>query len=150
MELEIINNRVVTKHDANIINVKKRNKSYLLLYKIFCSPPKYLDDQIEGVIEIPKRVLGQGEFFALIANGDSMVDAGIKEGDIVIVRAQNTAENGNIVAVRIGEEVTLKRYYELRKEKKYLLHPENKKQTDIITAECDIMGIAIKIIKDLV
>ena len=94
-------------------------------------------------------MLGSGEYFALRAEGDSMIDAGISDGDILIIKMQNYAESGQIVVARIGQNVTLKRFYILEGEKKIVLRPENKLYKEIITDECDIMGVATKIIKDV-
>ena len=78
-----------------------------------------------------------------------MVDAGIKTGDLIIIKRQPTAENGQIVVARLGNNVTLKKYYKLETAKKIMLHPENEKYEDIVIRDCDIMGVAVKIIKDL-
>ena len=107
------------------------------------------DDYKEEILEIPQHMLGSGEYFALRAEGDSMIDAGISDGDILIIKMQNYAENGQIVVARIGQNVTLKRIFMLDDEKKIKLCPENKLYKEIITDECDIMGVATKIIKDV-
>ena len=69
--------------------------------------------------------------------------------NILIIRMKNYADNGQIVVARIDQDVTLKRYFLLEEEKKFLLHPENDEYEDIITAKCNIMGIAVKIIKNI-
>ena len=78
-----------------------------------------------------------------------MIGAGINDGDILIIRMQNHADNGQIVVARIDQDVTLKRYFLIEDEKKYRLHPENDKYEDIITQECNVMGVAVKIIKSI-
>lgn len=78
-----------------------------------------------------------------------MIDAGIKTGDLIIIKQQNYAEDGQIVVARLGENVTLKKYYKLETNKQVVLHPENEKYDDIVIKDCDIVGVAVKIIKDL-
>ena len=63
----------------------------------------------EGFLSLGPTLLGKGTHFALRVQGDSMIDAGIQEGDYVIVRQQDTAEPGDIVVVLLGDEVTVKR-----------------------------------------
>lgn len=71
-----------------------------------------------------------GELFMLRVQGTSMIDAGIFNGDKIIVRKQNTAENGEIVVALIEDEATVKRFY--RKDGKIVLHPENESLSDMI------------------
>lgn len=66
-------------------------------------------------VEVPASMLGKGEHFVLRVRGDSMVDDGILDGDLVVVRRQETAENGDTVVALVGNEATVKRYY-LRKD----------------------------------
>lgn len=94
-------------------------------------------------------MIGDSEYFVLKAKGDSMIKSGIKEGDLLIIRLQSYAENGQIAVVEIDNSVTLKRFYKLEDEKKYRLHPENDKYSDIILDKCNILGVAVKIIKDI-
>lgn len=79
-----------------------------LIGEIACGEPILAEQNIEDYLEIPEEVHCD---FLLRGKGDSMVDAGIRNGDIVFVRIQETVENGEIAAVRIGEEATLKRVY---------------------------------------
>lgn len=114
---------------------------------ISCGTPIFAEQNIEEYIPLSRDFLGKGEFFALRAKGDSMINAGINNGDIVFVKIQNTAENGDIIVALTDEEATLKRYY--RKNNKIILHPENENYKDIIIDNCLIQGIAIKVLKKL-
>ena len=78
-----------------------------------------------------------------------MVNAGINSGDYVIVRQQETAEEGQIVVALIENEATLKRYYLDKARKQIRLHPENDKMSDMYFDNIVIQGVAIKVIKDL-
>lgn len=116
---------------------------------IACGTPILAEQNIQSYIPMRRSIVGIGEFFALTAKGDSMIDAGIEEGDIVIVKIQNYALDGQIVVALIDDEATLKRYYIDRKNKCIRLHPENKKYDDILLKDVLIQGVATKIIKSL-
>ena len=116
---------------------------------IACGSPMYAEENIETYISFPRALLGNGEFFILRANGESMIDAGIDNGDLVIIRKQETAEEGDIIVALINDEATLKRFYRDKKRKKIRLHPENAKLEDMYFDNIAIQGVAIKVIKDL-
>ena len=78
-----------------------------------------------------------------------MINAGIDNGDLVVVRQQETAEQGQIVVAFIDNEATLKRYYLDRRRKKIRLHPENDNMEDMYYSSVAIQGVAVKVIKDL-
>ena len=120
-----------------------------LVGQIACGVPIFASQNIDSYIPMPKSVVGVGEYFALTAKGDSMIDAGIDDGDIVIVKIQNTAIEGQIVVALIDDEATLKRYYLDHKNNRVILHPENKTMEDIILDDIVIQGIATKIIKNV-
>lgn len=120
-----------------------------LVGTIACGAPIYASENIESYVPLPQSIIGIGEFFALNAKGDSMKDAGINDGDIVIVRIQNYAYDGQIVVALIDDEATLKRYYYDRRRKCIKLHPENKAYDDIHLDDVIIQGVAIKTIKSL-
>ena len=120
-----------------------------LVGQIACGSPILASQNIDTYIPMPKSVVGVGEFFALTAKGDSMIDAGIDDGDIVIVRIQNYATEGQIIVALLDDEATLKRYYLDRKHRSVILHPENKDYEDIVVGDVEIQGVAIKIIKSV-
>ena len=78
-----------------------------------------------------------------------MIEAGIDDGDLVVVRRQEKAEEGKIVVALVGNENTLKRIYYDRKTGETILHPENRTMQDIRVRECMIQGVAIHVIKAL-
>lgn len=79
-----------------------------LVGRIACGQPITAEENIEDYMDVPK---GKHVDFCLLCEGDSMIDAGIDDGDIVYIRKQPDVENGQIAAVRIGDEATLKRVY---------------------------------------
>lgn len=117
---------------------------------IACGSPILAEQNIEGYISVSNDFLGHGTFFVLKANGNSMINAGISDGDYVVVRQQESAEQGQIVVALIDNETTLKRYYLDNKKRKVRLHPENDTMKDMYFDHIQIQGVAVKVIKDLV
>ena len=119
-----------------------------IIGSIPCGNLSLEEEAIEEIVQLPTALFGKGNLFMLHASGDSMTGAGIDVGDLVLIRKQEEARNGDIVVAYIdGEGNTLKRY------KQYgntiFLHPENPKYRDIPLQECKIQGIAINVIKKL-
>ena len=81
-----------------------------VLGRVSCGIPKFAEENIEEYVRLPVALFGRGDFFILRANGDSMIDAGIDDNDLVIVRQQNYADPGQIVVALVENEATLKRY----------------------------------------
>ena len=117
---------------------------------IACGTPMLAEQNIERYIPISKELIGNGNFFALHASGNSMINANIEDGDFVIVRQQNHANEGEIIVALIDDETTLKRYYLDRKKHKVRLHPENDDMEDMYFDSINIQGVAVKVLKDLI
>ena len=134
--------------------VTKRRKQTLsetveipVLGSISCGLPKFAVENIEEYVRLPVSLFGRGDFFLLRANGDSMIEAGIDYGDLVLIRQQNCAEPGDIVVALIDDEATLKRFYP--ENHRIRLHPENSEMDDIYVDNCIIQGVAVNVIKNL-
>ena len=109
----------------------------------------YEEENIEEYVSLPTAIFGKGDFFILRASGQSMIEAGIDDGDLVVIKKQVEANDGDIVVALVDNQNTLKRYFRDDENKKIILHPENKKMKDIIVDECCIQGVACHIIKEL-
>lgn len=140
----VLQTRVTDKMNCNTVNIP-------ILGIIPCGTPEEQIENTDEYITLPKSLLGNGDFFILRASGDSMVDAGIDSGDLVIVRKQILAEPGDIVAALVDGGSTLKRLSYDQATKKYLLLPENKKKNyaPIDGRNGSIQGVAIKVLKNL-
>ena len=126
------------------------NIKVAVLGRIACGEPLFAEENIESFVTLSKDLLGSGEFFALWARGNSMINAGINDGDLVIVRRQEDAENGQIVvALCDNENATLKRLYKDEKLHKIRLHPENDEMDDMLFDDIQIQGVAIKVLKNV-
>lgn len=118
---------------------------------IACGTPQEEQEYTEDILSLPAAYFGKGDFFILRAKGDSMTGAGIESGDLVVIRRQEQAEEGQIVAALTGEEKesTLKRFFPDKKNKRIWLYPENPMLEDIYTKDCIIQGVAVHVIKKL-
>jgi repressor LexA len=122
---------------------------------VSCGQPILAIEEVEEYIPIDVSMLGYGEYFGLIARGDSMIDAGIHDGDTVYIRKQNSAMDGEIVVAMVeddysdGWSATLKRFYRDLKNNRHILHPENKMLEDIIVDQVHVVGVAVRVLKNL-
>lgn len=115
---------------------------------VSCGQPMLAEENIEEYIPLPTRIFGSDDLYILIASGDSMIEAGISEGDYLVVRKQDTANEGDIVVALVdGEETTLKRILFDRKTEEIILHPENRRLQDIRVRQCEIQGVLTNVIK---
>ena len=113
-----------------------------------CGTPDEREAQVEEYLPLSVSFFGKGNFYALRASGNSMVDAQIDDGDLVIIREQQTAEVGDIVVALTDEEKnTLKRLCFDSEHQSYYLHPENKEMEDIYVSSLRVQGVVTHIIK---
>lgn len=120
-----------------------------VLGRVSCGVPKFAEENIEEYVRLPVSLFGRGEFYILVANGDSMIDIGIDDGDLVLIRRQNYAERGQVVVALMEDEATLERYYPEPQYHRVRLHPENAEMQDIYVEDCIVQGVAVKVLKDV-
>jgi repressor LexA len=120
-------------------DVKKEMVNIPVLGTITAGLPILAEENIEDVFPLPiEHVRSNKELFMLHVKGDSMIEAGIHNGDLAIIEKTNYAENGSIVVALIDNEATLKRFF---KEKDHIrLQPENSTMSPIIVDNCTIIG----------
>lgn len=116
-----------------------------LVGQIACGEPCFEVENIEENFALPRSVFGSGDLFMLRAFGDSMIDAGIDDGDLIVLRKQDYADDGDIVVALTNGNNTLKRLS--HRSGKIVLHPENKTMKDIIVSDCEIQGVLVGCIK---
>ncbi len=110
-----------------------------LVGTVTCGKPILAQENIESVEHLPSGIFGSGDLFLLHAQGDSMIEAGIADGDLLVVKQTSSAENGQIVVALIDDSATVKTFY---KHKNHVaLHPENPRYEDIIVQDVKILGV---------
>ena len=105
-------------------------------------------EQVEELVPVPEDLTGDGELFMLRVRGESMIEAGIYDGDFVVVRSQPDADNGEVVVAGIpGEEATVKTF--LRKRNKIVLRPANETMEDLVfePGEVQIYGKVVTLLR---
>ena len=113
---------------------------------VACGPGQEEEERFIEYIHMPECMVGSGEFFALIAKGESMIDAGVHPGDYVIVRRQQTARSGDLIIALSDGKNNLKKLALDEENQKYILrscNPDKEAFPDIIVDELQVQGIAI-------
>ncbi len=109
-----------------------------LLGEVAAGAPITAEQEYLDMLPLPESFVGSGEHFILNVRGSSMIDIGILDGDMVVVRRQETADNGEIVVAMIDGEATVKRFY--RENGGFRLQPENAAMEPILTDHVIILG----------
>jgi repressor LexA len=123
-----------------------------VLGRVAAGMPLYAEEHLIDTVRIDQSLLRSGEIFGLKVTGDSMVDAGIVNGDYVFVRKQSTADRGEIVVALIGDDATVKRFYP---EKDYVrFQPENRTMAPILVRASDfkptmLLGVVVGLYRRL-
>ena len=136
--------------------MKKEREHYSIpvLGRVACGPGDYEEENVLEYIRMPEALTGKGEFFALIAKGHSMVDAGVNEGDYVVVRKQSDAKPGDlVVALYDGGLNNLKKLcYDTEQERYYLYSCNADQETyaPIYVDELQIQGVAVCVTHSLI
>ena len=124
------------------IDVTREDKPQLLklpvLGKVAAGVPILAEENAEGYVQLPDTIVGRGEHFVLEIRGESMITAGIMNGDFVVVKRQQTAQNGDIVIAMIDDEATCKRYF--KEPNRIRLQPENPRMQPFYAREVTILG----------
>ena len=109
-----------------------------ILGRVAAGEPLFAAENIESYFPIPAEYMPNQEAFILQVKGDSMVNAGILDGDHIMVKSQPTAENGDVVVALIEDSATVKTFY--KEVNCYRLQPENDAMDPIIVKDCTILG----------
>lgn len=139
----------------NVQNIKKSQElgyetsitpiSLPVVGTIAAGAPIWAEQNITDNIILSGNLFRGRDMFILKIKGDSMVGAGILNGDYVVISRQNIAQNGEIVAAMIDGEATVKRFY--KKTDHFVLHPENSLLNDILTDHVEIIGKVVGVIR---
>ncbi len=126
-----------------------RQRAVPLLGRIAAGSPILATEDIDEVMPLPESLVGTGPVFMLQVKGDSMINAGILNGDFVVIRQQSDARDGEIVAALVdGEEATVKRLE--RKNGAVILHPENPALEPMVFSEgVEILGKVVSVLRSI-
>lgn len=139
--------RAIEVTDGNSNVVKKEIINVPVVGKVTAGEPILAVENIEDSFPLPLDFVRNDNVFMLSVRGESMINAGILDGDYVLVRQQNNAKNGDIVVALLGDEATVKTFY---KEKDYIrLQPENPVLEPIIVNDVSVLGKVIGVFRRL-
>ena len=136
--------RAVTLKTADVVKVP-------LIGTVTAGQPIFAVENFDGYYALPSAEFRADEMFMLRVSGESMIEAGIYDGDKIIVKKQETADDGDIVVAMfddgIEEGATVKRFF--RREGKIILHPENETMSDFVLDKVTILGRVIGLIRSM-
>ena len=132
----------------NSSNPNRRTVKIPILGRVAAGLPLLAVENHEGYLDFPAtdRSMFESELFGLRVTGESMIDIGILPDDIIVVRKESTANNGDIVVALVEDEATVKRFF--KENGHYRLQPENKTMEPIIADEVFIIGRVISLLRN--
>lgn len=135
-----------SKKRALIVNsLKKDYTSIPLIGTITAGTPIFAVENLDGYIPLPSEFNDSEDKFALKVRGDSMINAGICNNDVIIVQKTESAKNGDIVVALVDDSATVKRFF--KHEDKICLHPENDNMEDMLFDNVVILGLVKGLIR---
>lgn len=137
-----------TEELTNVVNPSfSRVVNVPLVGNVAAGSPILAEENITDTITLPTDIVGDSPSFLLSVRGESMIEAGINDGDYVVVKEQPVANNGDIVVALIDDGATVKRFY--RETDHIRLQPENSSMEPIITRDCSIAGKVVAVFRRL-
>lgn len=131
----------VLNRDEDYLFAPKKTVDIPIVGKVTAGQPILAIENIQETFPIPLEIAEKGSMFMLEVQGESMINAGIFDGDYVLVKQQNNAENGDIIVALLDDEATIKRFF---KEKDCVrLQPENESMSPLLTKNVVILGKVI-------
>lgn len=131
--------------DSIVTDLDETSIRVPLLGRIAAGTPITAEEHLEDTYVLPEQLVGSGTLFMLEVHGDSMVDAAICDGDLVVIRQQATADNGEIVAAMLGDEATVKVLK--RTPGQVWLLPQNRLYSPIDGNEATILGKVVAVLR---
>lgn len=126
---------------------KKKTVDIPVLGKVAAGMPIFASEYIEDTFPVKADLARHGNLFMLKVTGESMIEAGILDGDTILVLEQSTANNGDIVVALLEDSATVKRFY--KKDDHVILKPENSTMEPIIAHDLTILGKVIGLYREL-
>lgn len=141
----LLNKAPLKKRAIALPNKNLSFKNIPIVGLIRAGSPIYAVENLDGYCPLPEEFSNSNADFALRVSGESMINAGIYDNDLIIVKQQETADNGDIVVALVDDSATVKRLF--KKDNKIVLHPENDSMTDMIFDDVKILGIVTGLVR---
>lgn len=137
---------VDNEYEDEILSSKEETIDIPVLGNIAAGSPTYAEENIESYYPVPSHITKNKDYFLLKVKGDSMIEAGILEDDLILVEKTNYANHGEIVVALIEDSATVKRLY--KKNGQVMLIPENSSMEPIIPEHMEILGKVISLFRE--
>jgi len=137
----------VGENKRRAVSIKQNAVKIPLIGTVAAGEPIFAQENYEDFFSVPTNMFGSEDLFMLNVKGDSMINIGMFNGDKIIVRKQETAENGEIVVALVDDSATVKRYF--KRGNKFILHPENDDMEDFVFDEISILGKVVVLIRNI-
>ena len=137
----------VGENKRRAVSIKQNAVKVPLIGTVAAGEPIFAQENYEDFFSVPTNMFGSDDLFMLNVKGDSMIKIGMFDGDKIIVRKQETAENGEIVVALVDDSATVKRFY--KKGKQFILHPENDTMEDFVFDNVTILGKVVGLIRNI-
>ena len=129
------------------IALKSKSLSVPILGTVAAGQPLFAAESYEGYVSLPDNFFSGEDLFMLNVQGSSMIKIGMFDGDKVVVRKQETADNGDIVVALVDDGATVKRFF--KRDGKIILHPENDDMDDFIFDNVSIIGKVVGLVRNI-
>jgi len=129
------------------ISLTNKSISVPIVGNVAAGEPIFATESYEGYVSLPENFFSGDDLFMLNVQGNSMIKIGMYNGDKVVVRKQNTADNGDIVVALVDDSATVKRFY--KRDGKFILHPENDDMEDFIFDNVEVLGKVVGLIRNM-
>ena len=137
---------VDNEYEEDILSSKEETIDIPVLGNIAAGSPTYAEENIESYYPVPSHITKNKDYFLLKVKGDSMIEAGILEDDLILVEKTNYANHGEIVVALIEDSATVKRLY--KKNGQVMLIPENSSMEPIIPEYMEILGKVVSLFRE--
>lgn len=137
----------VGENKRRAVSIKQNAVKIPLIGTVAAGTPIFAQENYEDFFSVPSNMFGSEDLFMLKVKGDSMIKIGMFDGDKIVVRKQNTADNGDIVVALVDDSATVKRFF--KKENKIVLHPENDDMEDFIFDDVMILGKVVGLMRNI-
>lgn len=129
------------------IALKSKSLSVPILGTVAAGQPIFASESYDGYVSLPDNFFSGDDLFILNVQGSSMIKIGMFDGDKVVVRKQETADNGDIVVALVDDSATVKRFF--KRDGKIILHPENDDMSDFIFDNVSILGKVVGLVRNI-
>ena len=129
------------------VSLKQKVVTVPLVGTVAAGQPIFATENYEGIYSIPKNFFIGEDLFMLNVKGDSMINIGMFDGDKIVVKKQETADNGDIVVALVDDSATVKRFF--KRNGKIILHPENDDMQDFVFENVQILGKVVGLMRNI-